>query len=120
MKDQTGPVPGPAHSRRRLLVVADNVRVLEDKQQDGHPQNDKEPKQYTIIVNGREKTVAAKELSFAEVVALAFGDAPGPNEIDTITYRRGRGDKEPASLAPGETVRLKEGMIFNVTRTCRS
>jgi hypothetical protein len=75
----------------------------------------------TIIVNGREKTVTTKELSFSEIVALAFDPPPtGQNIVFTITYRRGHGNKPEGSLTEGETVKVKEGMIFNVTATDKS
>jgi len=75
----------------------------------------------TIVVNGREKTVTSKELTFDEVVNLAFDDPqPGPNIVFTITYRRGHGDKPEGSLVEGGTVKVKDGMIFNVTRTDKS
>ena len=80
-----------------------------------------EHKDFTIIVNGRQKTVSARELSFAEVIALAFDPPPtGQNTIFTITYRRGQGNKPEGSLVEGETVKIKEGMIFNVTATDKS
>lgn len=76
-------------------------------------------KAFTIIVNGREKTVMANKMSFTEIVALA--DLPtGPNYVYTITYRRGHGDKPDGTLVEGEIVRIKEGMIFNVTATDKS
>ena len=77
-------------------------------------------KEVTIIVNGREKTVTSKELTFDEVVDLAFDDPQrGPNIVFTITYRRGEGNKE-GSLLEGQSVKVKDGMIFNVTRTDKS
>ncbi len=83
----------------------------------GHGQD----KQYTIIVNGRQKVVTKKELSFAEVVALAFDPPPtGPNIVFTVTYRRGEGNKPEGTLIDGEMVKVKEGMIFNVTATDKS
>lgn len=78
-------------------------------------------KEYTIIVNGREKTVTEKKLSFADVVALAFGpDAGGPNIVFTVMYRRGENQKPKGSLVEGETVTIKNDMIFDVTRTDKS
>lgn len=83
--------------------------------------NNANDKNFTIIVNAREKAVAAKELSFSEVVALAFDPPPtGQNIMFTITFRRGEGNKPEGSLVEGETVKLKEGMIFNVTATDKS
>jgi len=78
-------------------------------------------KEYTIIVNGREKIVTTKELSFTEIVALAFDNPPqGENIVITVTYRRGEGNKPEGILLEGETVKIKEGMIFNVTATDKS
>jgi hypothetical protein len=72
-------------------------------------------------VNGQPKTVTERRLSFSELVSLAFDDPPsGPNIVFTITYRRGRGNKPEGILATGEEVKVKEGMIFNVTATDKS
>jgi Multiubiquitin len=38
----------------------------------------------------------------------------------TVTYRRGEGNKPEGTLVEGETVKVKEGMIFNVTATDKS
>ncbi|WP_408626473.1 multiubiquitin domain-containing protein [Amycolatopsis thermoflava] len=38
----------------------------------------------------------------------------------TVTFRRGSGHKPEGTLRPGETVKVKEGMIFNVTATDKS
>jgi len=75
----------------------------------------------TVVLNGTAKQVPKKEsLTFQEVVALADGLPTGPNIEYTITYRRGHGDKPEGSLVPGSDVKVKEGMIFNVTATDRS
>lgn len=77
---------------------------------------------FTIVVNGERKFVAARELSFDEVVALAFNNNPptGPNVVITVTYRRGEGNKPEGTLVAGESVKIKDGMIFNVTATDKS
>jgi len=78
-------------------------------------------KEFTIIVNGQQKQVTQKELSFDDVIALAFDPIPsGPNIFFTITYRRGEGNKPEGTLVKGETVKVKEGMIFDVKATDRS
>lgn len=78
-------------------------------------------KEYTIIVNGRQKVVTKKELSFTEIVALAFDNPPtGPNIVFTVTYRKGEGNKPEGTLIEGETVKIKNGMVFNVTATDKS
>jgi hypothetical protein len=76
----------------------------------------------TIIINGQEKITVTKELAFEEVVSLAYdGDPPsGPNWEFSVTYRRGRGEKPKGSLVAGQSVLVKEGMIFNVRATDKS
>jgi hypothetical protein len=81
----------------------------------------KPEKEYTIVVNGREKTVTATELGEDDLVALAYENPPtGELICFTITYRRGQGNKPEGTLDEGDTVKLKEGMIFNVTSTDKS
>lgn len=79
-------------------------------------------REITIIVNGREKTVTKGELSFDEVVKLAFDNPPyGDNTLFTITYRKGGNEHRPEGhLIEGGTVKVKKGTIFNVTATDKS
>ena len=78
-------------------------------------------KQVTIVVNGRERQVDKDQLTYQEVLALAFDPVPsGPNVYFTVTYRRGHGDKPEGTLAEGGVVKVKEGMIFNVSQTDKS
>jgi hypothetical protein len=75
----------------------------------------------TIIVNGRKKVVASRELSFDEIIALAFNPVPiGPNVKFTITYRKGLPKNPEGTLTEGAIIKIKEGMIFDVTETNRS
>jgi len=79
------------------------------------------PKVYKIIVNGRRKEVPTKTLTFDQVVALAFNPVPsGPNVQFTVTYRKGPRKNREGSMTEGETVRIKDGMIFDVTETNKS
>ena len=87
----------------------------------GQGQGQGHDKDVTIVVNGRQKVVTAKEMTFADIVALAFDNpATGPNVVFTITYRRGHGEKPEGTLVEGESVKIKDGMIFNVTETSKS
>lgn len=74
----------------------------------------------TIIVNGRERTVEEKEVSFEEAVKLAFPDPPtGDNVVITVAYRKAAGNRS-GDLLPGQAIKVKEGTIFDVTATDKS
>ena len=89
----------------------------ENRQPEGHGHN----KEFTIIVNGRQKVVTERNLSFDAIVVLAFDTPPsGENILFTITYRNGHGNKPEGTLIQGGTVKIKDGMIFNVTATDKS
>lgn len=88
---------------------------------DKHNHCDKPKKTVTIIVNGRAHEFPKEEISFAEVVDLAYpGQVQGGNIVFTVTYKRGRGDKPEGELVEGQSVKLKEKMVFNVVRTDKS
>lgn len=74
-----------------------------------------------IIVNGQPKTVSGKEITFEQVADLAFPDRPsGPNVSLTVVYQRGHGNKPQGTLTAGGSVKLKEGMRFDVELTNKS
>jgi hypothetical protein len=79
------------------------------------------PKVYYIFVNGQKKTVTTRRVSYEEIVKLAFPDPiTGPNIIYTVGYEDGPHHNPSGSLMPGGTVRVKDGMIFDVTPTDKS
>lgn len=74
----------------------------------------------TIVVNTREHQVEKDEITFDEVVALGLNPVPsGPNVLITVTYHRGHGNKS-GDLLPGRSVKVKDGMVFDVTPTDQS
>lgn len=82
-----------------------------------------ESKDITIIVNGRQRTVAKNsELTVAQLVAMAFDTPPTGESVEfTITYRKGGNENRPeGSLSGNDTVKVKEGTVFNVTATDKS
>lgn len=73
----------------------------------------------TIIVNGRQREVTGHQLTYQQVVKLAFpDDQPDPNIVYTVAYANPHG--KDGTLAEGQDVQIKEGMVFNVTKTNRS
>lgn len=80
-----------------------------------------QPRKYTIIVNGQKKTVTTKKVSFDEIVKLAFPTPPeGANILYTVSYEDGPRINPQGSLKEGQTVFVKNWMIFNVTATDKS
>lgn len=78
--------------------------------------SDSHEKEITVIVNGRPKKVPDKDISFEEVVALAFDPVP-PNAFFTVTWSHGN---KGGSLVAGQTVPVQSGMKFDVTETGQS
>ncbi len=96
----------------------ETVHLREDEHfHSGPPQ----VKTFTIIVNGRKKEVTTRDLSFEQIVAIAFAGNPpsGPNVVITVTYSKGE-HGENGTLLAGDVVKIKNGMIFNVSATDRS
>jgi hypothetical protein len=85
-------------------------------------ENAAEKKTVTIIVNGREKEVEGKEITFAQVVALAFETPPhGGDTIFSVTYRKSGNEHQPEGvMVEGDVVKIKKGTTFNVSATNRS
>lgn len=83
---------------------------------------DKDDKDITIIVNTREKTVSQKELTYSEIIALAYETPPtGADVMFTVTYRRGHGEKPEGTMVETDApLKLKKGMIINVSATDKS
>ncbi len=77
-------------------------------------------KKFNIIVNGEQKEVEKKKLTFSEVVALAYPNpATGGNIIYTVTYKKAKSPHQ-GTMTPGSSVIIKNGTIFNVTKTDKS
>jgi len=78
-------------------------------------------REVTIIVNTREKTWNKKEISYEEVIVLAFDSySNDENVVYTVTYSKGPDSHHEGSLVKGGSVKVKDGMIFNVTQTNKS
>ena len=73
---------------------------------------------WTIIVNTKPHEWNAPDITFEQVVELASPGQPYDPAGTTVEYSRGRGPDQ--SLRPGESVRVKDGMIFDVEPTNRS
>jgi hypothetical protein len=80
-----------------------------------------------IIVNGRQKEIEGRRISYEEVVKIAFPAGPDkPDMKYTVTYRNADHVPPADELEPGQSVKVKPGLepdeetIFNVTPTILS
>lgn len=74
----------------------------------------------TIVVNGTQHEWPKNgEISYEEVVKLAFPNF-NPKNTYSVIYKRGQGNKPEGILPPGGTVKVKDGMIFNVSENTQS
>jgi Multiubiquitin len=76
-------------------------------------------KTVNIVVNGRPREVSGKRITYNEVVQLAFpNEQPNQDIAYTVAYDNPHG--KDGTLVDSQDVKLKEDMIFNVTKTNRS
>lgn len=77
---------------------------------------------FTIIVNTREKTWDKKEISYEEVIVLAFGSYEDADNITyQVSYSRGEHPHEEGTMVKGgPDVKVKNKMVFNVVRSDKS
>lgn len=81
----------------------------------------KDKKLVTIIVNGRPFEVKKEKISFEKIVILGLGEyKPNENTAYTVSYSKGIDKKPKGQLVAGDKIMVKEGMIFNVSRTNKS
>ena len=93
----------------------DKTKEIESKEGDG------KVKEIIILVNSRDKQWNEKNISFDQVVILAFGSlSDNPNVSYTVTYKKGDNHKPEGIMVKGDIVKVKDGMRFNVTQTNRS
>ena len=78
-------------------------------------------KDFDIIINGTHHTVPNVEVSFDQVVEIAYPHGGrGPLITYTVNYFNGGGRPPEGKLTKGKDAKVKDGTVFNVTRTDRS
>jgi hypothetical protein len=127
-----------AESLRGLLGIADGIELLRDFESPiDEPIEDGERivfqdgpvfitrtgdcREVTIIVRGRPRKVSGRTISFEQVVALAYNPVrTEPFIVYTVSYSRGPRANQEGDLFRGNSVKIKEGMVFCVTETDKS
>ncbi|AEI52165.1 multiubiquitin domain-containing protein [Runella slithyformis] len=79
------------------------------------------PVDVILIINGKEKPWQKKKITFSELVTLAFGTyTDNDTTVYTVTYKRGPNQNPEGSMVKGDSVHIKNKMVFNVTATDKS
>lgn len=86
-------------------------------QNNDHGQGHQNKPDTVVIINGRPKKFDDDQISYSEIVQLAF---PGGTEdiLYSITYTGP--NMADGTLADGQILTIKNGMKFDVTKTNRS
>ena len=78
-------------------------------------------KTVTIVVEGTPHKWPEEYITYDQVVTLEVPDyAQNPQITYTVIYKRGPRGKPEGTLSKGGTVKVVEGMVFNVTPTGQS
>ena len=87
----------------------------------GHRSHGGEGRATTIIVEGTPNEWTQSSISYAQVVTLFDPSYPQhPETTYSVTYDRGSSEKPEGILAPGASVKVKNRMVFHVSRTGQS
>jgi Multiubiquitin len=76
-----------------------------------------------VTVNGRSVMLDRPEVTFEDLIGLAFPgvDLSNPeSRALTVTYRRGPPARPEGSLISRERIEVRHGEVFNVTATTKS
>ena len=81
-----------------------------------------EKKMVEIIVEGTShEWPKGDDITHVEVVTLEVPDyAQHPEITYKVTYKKGNGNKPEGILSSGATIKVKDGMVFNVSETGES
>lgn len=75
---------------------------------------------FDILVNGDEHEIITKEITYDRVVDLYLGSGGKPSNEYLVKYSHGPAENPSGTLAPGQKVKVKDGMRFRVAGTGES
>ncbi len=85
------------------------------------PQEDAYHTEFSIVINGELAVLPHREVSYTEVVAIAYPVPPSPETTYRVTFRNAMEPRHEGILVDGEIVEVKEaGTKFNVSATGKS
>jgi len=89
--------------------------------EEGRAEHGKHEGPFDIIVNGQQKRWNEERISFSQVVNLAYPGSPaGGDIVYTVTYSKGPSQNPQGTLLDGQSVRVKDRMVFDVVKTVKS
>ncbi|MER8865739.1 multiubiquitin domain-containing protein [Mesorhizobium sp. M0751] len=77
-------------------------------------------KVFDILVNGDDHEIDTKQITYARVVDLYLGQGGKPSNEYLVKYSHGPVENPSGTLAPGQKVKVKDGMRFRVAGTGES
>ena len=95
------------------------MNEVESSSRGAQPDHVPEDHRVTVIVNGQRREVEGEQLSYEQVVRLAFPNVD-PHTAYTVTYDKGPKENREGSMDAGDKVRIQNGMVFNVSATSKS
>jgi len=75
---------------------------------------------YKLIINGAIHIWNEKSIDFSQVINLVFPPPHNDTEFFTVQYSCGTEMNPQGTLIESEDVKVKSGMVFDVTRTDKS
>ena len=95
-------------------MADEHIRTIRDEAPDTG-------REFQIFVNGREQTVYSSEVTFNQIVRLAFERLPSGQDIEfRVTYRDAAGPQRDGYLREDQSIQVHNGTVFNVTPTDKS
>ena len=74
-----------------------------------------------LIVNGREKIWGEKKITYEQAIHLAYGNIQEKaTRIYTVTFKKGPRENPQGSMVKGDSIFVKNKMLFNVSATDKS
>ncbi len=114
LRDYESPVDEPLGSDAKIRFKDGPVLITRCEGHEGSVS-------VTIIVEGTPHEWSKRTITHEEVVKLEVPEYPqNPPFTYAVTYKCGPSNKPEGILAPGASVKVKEGMIFNVSETGQS
>ena len=79
-----------------------------------------EKEKFNIFVNEDKHEINTHKISYERVVDLYLGEGGSPSKEYLVKYSHGPAENPSGTLAPGQDVKVKDGMRFRVSGTGES